>query len=107
MDGNGNPDYWCRAEGATAWHEEVVAFGGFYQPSIAWTGSSVVITAANNNGNLCYWWQPAGTTPWNPETVAGGAIYSTRSIAWTGNSVIISAADSYGNVDYWNPQLVS
>jgi hypothetical protein len=38
--------------------------------AIAWTGSSVVITAPDNSGNLKYWWQQADTTLWHNETVA-------------------------------------
>ena len=38
--------------------------------SIAWTGSSVIISAVDSQGNLDYWWQAAGTTPWHQEVVA-------------------------------------
>lgn len=38
--------------------------------AIAWTGSSVVITAQDGTGNLKYWWQQADTTLWHKETVA-------------------------------------
>ena len=38
--------------------------------AIAWTGSSVVISAEDSRGNLDYWWQAAGTAPWHQEVVA-------------------------------------
>jgi hypothetical protein len=37
-------------------------------PSIAWTGSSVVITASG--AGVYYWWQAAGNNVWHPETVS-------------------------------------
>jgi hypothetical protein len=38
--------------------------------AIAWTGSSVVISAVDSSKNLDYWWQQADTTLWHKETVA-------------------------------------
>ena len=72
--------------------------------SIAWTGSSVAITATDSDGNLEYWWQAADTTAWHKETVAtrganGG--YGNPSIAWTGSSVVITALADLANLDYW------
>jgi hypothetical protein len=39
-------------------------------PAIAWSGSNVLIAAADGNGNLDYWWQPSDTTSWDPEQIA-------------------------------------
>jgi hypothetical protein len=114
--------FWWQQADTTRWHQETVVtneagFMGVYRaPAIAWTGSSVVIAAADQVGNLYYWWQwdPFGIgiegfgpplfpqPPWNKETVAsvpGG--FNQPAIAWTGSSVIIAAVDSTGTLHYW------
>jgi hypothetical protein len=72
--------------------------------SIAWTGTSVVITATDSSGNLDYWWEASGTGTWHEQQVAAASTtltYQNPSIAWTGTSVVITATDSSGNLDYW------
>ena len=64
-------------------------------PQIAWTGSKVMITAADAAGNAYSWWQAVGSATSNLQTVASGG-YSSPSIAWTGSSVIIAAEQDYG-----------
>lgn len=72
-------------------------------PTIAWTGSSVVIAATNTQGNLDFWWQAAGTSPWNPEQVDPtglGSQFGHPSMVATAGSVMITATDGSGNLDY-------
>lgn len=75
--------------------------------TIAWTGSSVVITSTDGSGNLLYWWQQAGASSWNKQTVAtaptGTNGYQWPAIAWTGSSVIITAptTSAVSSLYYW------
>jgi hypothetical protein len=100
----GNLYYWW-GDGTGAWPQaQTVATGNFANPSIAWTGNSVIIAAveasgASTAGNLCYFWQQAGTTGWNNQIVATGN-YSGPSIAWTGISAVITASTST-DIYYW------
>jgi hypothetical protein len=94
--------YWWQAADTAIWHQEILATGAWGVPSIAWTGSSVVIAIAANDGNLYYWWQQAGTATWQQETVATGSYSdSIPSIAWTGSSVVITATANDGTLNYW------
>jgi hypothetical protein len=62
-------------------------------PAIAWTGSSVVITAVGTNGHLYYWWQAAGTSTWNAEAV-GDEFSAPPQIAWVSDTAeIVSGAE--------------
>jgi len=107
---NGDVHYWWQPAGSGTWHPELVIEGGEVayrrnqNPAIAWTGTSVVITAPDGDGNLDYWWQPAGSATWHGAQVAaasGGAAYQNPAIAWTGSSVVITATDGDGNLYYW------
>jgi hypothetical protein len=69
--------------------------------TIAWTGSTAVVTETGTNGDLYYWWNPGGDTSWHKETVAKSAEYEAPSIGTTSDSVVITAADASGNLDYW------
>jgi hypothetical protein len=70
-------------------------------PAMAWTGSSLVLTAVDSDTNeLDYWWQAAGTSTWTEEPVAPG-ITGTPAIAWTGSSVVITAVGVNGDLYYW------
>jgi hypothetical protein len=64
---------------------------------IAWTGSSVVITAGRRDGNLYYWSQQSDTATWHQEVVAIGN-YNEPSIAWTGSSAVIAASGFDGTL---------
>lgn len=97
--------YWWQANATTTWHKQTVATGGSWRtPSIAWTGSSVVIAATGQVGTegfgIYYWWQADGAATWNHEVVEIGD-FMTPSIVWTGSSVLIAAIDSAGTVHYW------
>jgi uncharacterized protein YccT (UPF0319 family) len=76
VDGSGNLKYWWQKADTTPWNPETVASAGpggipvYFWPAIAWTGSSVVISAVDSSKNLDYWWQQADTTLWHKETVA-------------------------------------
>jgi hypothetical protein len=99
-------DYWWEPTGTGDWTEEAVATGISDSPAIAWTGSSVVLTAIGSNGELYYWWQAAGTKTWHQQTVSTmdftlEGFASRPSIAWTGSSVLITAAASNGWLYYW------
>ena len=114
-DGDGNLYYWWGPPDGSNWHRELLVSAaelgeqGFQNPpnaAIAWTGTSVVITAPDWEGNLYYWWQQAGSGTWHRETVAAsggsaGVFYENPAIAWTGTSVVITAPDSDGNLHYW------
>lgn len=95
---DGHLYYWWQAAGTTPWHQETVSamdtFGsdGHTRPAIAWTGSSVVIAAADSVGAVWYWWQPAGGTTWNQQLVSTTATFSPQ-IAWTGSAVEIVGGD--------------
>jgi hypothetical protein len=106
-DTSGNLDYWYQPAGTSGWHEQTVAAGGYaangtynyyFDPSIAWAGNAVVITAADINGNVDFWRQPVGTGGWNTEQTVGTG--SDPAIAWTGSSMVITATDN-GSLDYW------
>ena len=78
-----------------------VAGGIDDSPAIAWTGSSVVLTAVGQNGDLYYWWQAAGSKTWHQQTVSTmdfimPGFASRPSIAWSGSSVLITATTSNG-----------
>ncbi len=114
----GNLNYWWQQAGSATWHRELVAASGpstgvYYEnPAIAWTGTSVVITAPDSHGTLHYWWQPAGSATWHPEQVATGLQAGTAplpypAIAWTGTSVVITATDTNGDIYYWWQQAGS
>jgi hypothetical protein len=75
----------------------------YYSPTIASTGSSVVITASDNRGDIDYWHQPYGQSGWPAQRVATGGVgadYYSPVIAWTGSSVVI-AADSSSGLETW------
>jgi len=96
--------YWWGVPGMDEWHAETIAIGNYCDnPSIAWTGSAVVVTAIDCSNNIQYWWQAAGTTTWHQETVATGGNFlnGTTSIAWTGSAVVIAAVDYNGRIQYW------
>ena len=64
---------------------------------MAWTGSSVVITANDmSDGEIDYWWQQAGTRPWNPQQVGTDYSSAAPALACTGTSVVITAPNASG-----------
>jgi hypothetical protein len=104
--------FWWQEDGApaTAWSPPQSLTPGrdtevnYQFPSIAWTGTSVVICAVGTDGNIYYWWQRAGVPPpWGtPQQLpSGGQECFSPSIAWTGSSVIVAAACSDGLIHYW------
>jgi hypothetical protein len=113
--------YWYQAKGTTAWHQQQIAPGppgccsfygvvngvttpeilGYVLPSIAWTGSSVVVASCDREFNLHYWFQEKFKTTWYHELVAKGDCNYQPSIAWTGASVIIAAPCHVGLCYYW------
>jgi hypothetical protein len=82
------------------------------RPSIAWSGSSVLLTAAASNGYLCYWWQAAGTTTWHQELVTspflGPGWNAAPQLVWTGSDVEIAVAIETGSfpvvASYWQAE---
>jgi hypothetical protein len=106
---NGYLYYFWQAAGSTVWHQETVSTGNFLAqygdsvPSIAWSGSSVLITAASQNGNnLYYWWQAAGTSTWHQELVNNGYNLNPH-IVWAGNKaeIVTATLGSIGYNYYW------
>jgi hypothetical protein len=77
-------------------------------PSIAWTGTSVVIVALGSDNNIYYWWVKAGATNWSqpakPPNPHGVTSLSFPAIAWTGNSVAMTAAGADNNIYYWSSE---
>ncbi len=72
----------------------------FSDSAVAWTGTTVVVSAVNYAGNLDYY-QQDGTTAWNQEVVAKCCYgNSVPSIASTGSTVSIADTDK-GQVDYY------
>jgi hypothetical protein len=110
---NGGLYYWWQAKGSTVWHQQLVAAGppeccsfysvlngkvtplvvGYSMPSIAWTGSAVVIAASDKHG-LHYWFQQKKNTTWYEELVAPFSVVAPLqpAIAWTGSSVVIASS---------------
>jgi hypothetical protein len=77
-------------------------------PSIAWTGTSVVIVALGSDNNIYYWWVKAGATNWSqpakPPNPPGVTSFSFPAIAWTGSSVAMTAAGADNNIYYWSSE---
>jgi hypothetical protein len=124
---NGGLYYWWQAKGTSVWHQQLVAAGppgccsfysvlngnvtplvqGYSMPSIAWTGTAVVIAATDKHG-LHYWFQEKGKTTWYEELVSSDYTAPAPvqpAIAWTGSSVVI-ATNCNGNENsgicfYW------
>jgi hypothetical protein len=76
-----------------------VAPGSPAFPSIAWTGSAVVIVALEQskpatgaNDDVAAWWQTATTTTWSREQVSPPAEFSFPAVAATGSSVVVVAS---------------
>lgn len=125
---NGGLYDWWQANGGTTWHQQTVAAGppgccsfsswvngkgtpmvmGYSQPSIAWTGKSVVLAATDPRG-LHYWFQEKGKTTWHHQLVyayvgSPGDARPQPAIAWTGASVVIAdqcQGNGYGLCYYW------
>ncbi len=110
------------AAGSGTWqHQEQVATGlqngtaPLPYPAIAWTDSSVVITATDSDGNIYYWWQQAASSDWNKEHVFQGLFSGAEtaplpqnsSVAWTGASVVVAGTDGAGSLYYWWQQAGS
>jgi hypothetical protein len=98
VDDDGHIQFWWQTAGTAPWHRETVAntsaYGG---PSMAWTGSTVVVAALNHNtDSIQYWWAAPGMAEWYPETVATGNYCTSPSMAWTGSAVVITAIDCHG-----------
>jgi hypothetical protein len=113
---NGYLYYWWQAAGTTTWHQQTVSTldftGNGYptRPSIAWTGSSVIITASDAdeqsyNEIPYYWWEAAGASTWNQETV-GDQFSAPPQIAWAGNTaeIVSGTEDGAGFNYYWEPE---
>jgi hypothetical protein len=111
---DGSVSYWWQAEDTGGWTKQLVGapvfvpgqFNTYSEPTMAWTGDAVIITAADSFGNLDYWWQKKQTLTWNPQHVAqaaldGGIVYTNPAIAWAGDSVAIAVADTAGSLNYW------
>jgi hypothetical protein len=105
---------WSQPADTDQWNKQTVESGAFDAPQIAWTGSSVVVTAvassvtSNPNvspGSLYYWWGTIGADLSNNIQLVGnaaiGQFYSYPSIAWTESSVVIAAVDPNGDLDFW------
>lgn len=62
--------YWWNLGGDTFWSQAAVPGPGaisFSDPAVAWTGTTVIITALGSNGMLYYFWsQEAGAPSWQP-----------------------------------------
>ena len=108
-DGPPTLTYYWQQEGQRPWNTETVATGNYESSQIAWTGSSVVMTAIDiSNSNLCYWWGPLGNASISNhmQTVATGQIYSDPAIAWAGDAVVITAETESGLPGlfyFWQP----
>jgi hypothetical protein len=105
IDRIGSLDYFYEDAGTTTWHKQLVKYIGFpsfADPSMAWTGSEIVITAiVQGAGVLDYWYEPAGTKTWHEQVVAQN-IYAPPAITGTGGSVVITATSEHGNLEYWS-----
>jgi hypothetical protein len=78
---------------------------GYGNPSIAWSGSSVIITASAGSAGLDYWYEPYGTATWHQQTVTSSCSFEEQGalIAATSSAAVISGIDNTndpGNVDY-------
>jgi hypothetical protein len=73
--------------------------------SIAWNGSTTVVTATDAFGNLDYWYQPGGATGWTKQVVASassGTSYYDAEITASPTGVLITAVEYYtGSIDFW------
>jgi hypothetical protein len=120
---------WYQSFGRTGWTANGIAGGfsddAFSAPSVAWTGSSVVVaaTVVGDNPSVKYEWQPSPGTAWQGQFLPAppGSPVPTwtgsTAIAWTGSNVDITAVDSHNNaLDFWwlspgtrtwNPEIVS
>jgi hypothetical protein len=120
---------WYQSFGAKNWVPNGIAGGdggdAFSSPSVAWTGSSVVVaaTVVGNNPSVKYLWQSAPGTSWRgqflpvPPTTPDPSWAGSTAIAWTGSNVDVTAVDSHNNaLDFWwlspgtttwNPEIVT
>jgi hypothetical protein len=77
-------------------------------PSIAWTGTSIVIAAdmaqSGAHDYIATWSQAAGTSTWRKEQVSDTRTFSGPAVAAAGNSVVVAAIDETIKTqlfDYW------
>ena len=120
---------WYQPFGGKGWTANGIAGGfsddAFSAPSVAWTGSSVVVaaTVVGDEPSVKYEWQPSPGTAWHgqflpaPPGSPGPAWTGSTAIAWTGSNVDITAVDAHNNaLDFWwlspgtttwNPEIVS
>ena len=120
---------WYQPFGRKGWTANGIAGGfshdAFSAPSVAWTGSSVVVAAAvvGDDPSVKYEWQPSPGTAWQgqflpvPPNSPEPAWTGSTAIAWTGSNVDITAVNSHNNaLDFWwlspgtrtwNPEIVS
>ena len=103
-DSHGDLYYFWQKIGTTAWHKQLVGKGGsgqaYSKPSIAWTGSGVVIVVLDHAGDLVVYTQQSSS--WKRKVVAkaSGHKFGAPSVAAVpDNSILIAAAR--------NGQLVS
>jgi hypothetical protein len=100
--------YVSQPAGGTTWTQQTIPdnWGSAPPPSIAWTGSSVVVTTDDPDfgSGPAYWWGPASGTDWHQQILPASVpdlSYGNSSIAATGSSVVIADTDSDGYMDYW------
>jgi hypothetical protein len=118
---NGGIYFWVQGYGGTQWDQQTVATGppgccsyhhvlngvstpqitGYSIPSIAWTGSSVVIAACDQSNDLHYWFEEKGQRTWYHQLVATNGCYLQPSIAATDSAVVIAAVCPSGLCYYW------
>ncbi|HXB50571.1 MAG TPA: hypothetical protein VNW50_22670 [Streptosporangiaceae bacterium] len=96
-DSHGDLYFFWQRIGTTAWHKQLVGNGGhgqaYSKPSVAWTGSAVVIVTLDHSGDLVAYTQHGGS--WKRKVVAraSGHKFQAPSVAAVpGGPVLIAAA---------------
>ena len=103
---------WYQPFGGKTWIPNGIAGGfiddGFTQPSVTWTGSSVVVASAivGTHPNVKYLSQSAPGNAWKGQFLPapsdpGVSWNGGTAIAWTGSNVVVSAVDENDNSLYF------
>jgi hypothetical protein len=101
-DSHGDLYYFWQKIGSTAWHKQLVGKGGhgqaYSKPSIAWTGSGVVIGALDHAGDLVAYTQHGAT--WKRKVVgkASGHKFGAPSVAAVPAGPVLIAAARNGQL---------
>lgn len=87
---DGSLNYFVLPKGGSSWgHTEVTGANTVINnPSVAWSGSTVLVAYSAPGGAVRFFWHPANGG-WNPEAVTlGASIAGSPSITWRGSSSV-------------------